>query len=94
MNLIKPLQEAFCQYYGVVGGDCRRYRSDLCSRMARRLIDTAHHCFEQERNIAHHLFTKGLRLHWPVLFEKNTISLAVKLLTGRRVDAIRQLSKQ
>lgn len=95
MKLIQPLREAFCQYYGIARRDCRTYQSDLCLRMGRRLVDTAHHYFEHDRSIARHLFTKGLRLHWPIVFEKNTISLCVKLLMGPRcVHAIRQLSQQ
>jgi glycosyltransferase involved in cell wall biosynthesis len=94
-EMILRLHYAFCQYYGIGRTDCRTYRADLCSRMSRRLIDIAHHYYDQDRYAARQLLLEACRLHWSILLAKSFTELSLKLLMGPHlVGVIRHLIRK
>jgi Glycosyl transferase family 2 len=84
VEMINPVSEAFCAYYGITHSDCAVYKADLRFRMARRLRTLAHYCVGQECFILScRLFLKALPLHWPILLEKDSVAFCSKLVMGR-----------
>ena len=89
------LHKPFCQYYSLSQTDCRSHRTMLCNRISNQLIQLAHSYFHQDNYAAWRLFVQAYRLHWPILFKKSYIRLALKLLVGSRlVRSIKYIRNQ
>jgi Glycosyl transferase family 2 len=82
---VGTLQAAFCQYYRIGGKDCSSHRREIYSRIARRMVEIAHLCLDQDKDAAQQLLLEAYRFYWPLMFAKRFVGLYLKLLAGRHL---------
>jgi hypothetical protein len=79
------LQVAFCQYYRIGRKDCSVHRREIYARIARRMVEIAHLCWEQDKDAAQQLLREAYRVYLPIMLAKRFVGLYLKLLAGRHL---------
>jgi glycosyltransferase involved in cell wall biosynthesis len=80
------LQTAFSRNYRISPTDSSSHRAQVCIDISRRISAVAiDYAGNENTAVAWQLFFEACRLHWPILFQRKSLLLFLRLLIGPRL---------